>query len=201
MTSVHAPRNQVESTPWLRISAVAAPVLLLFYGLLRLVDGLDGEHGPGLAWDIGHTMFFVAFLLFGVMVVGLRHMVPATSRGRLVAAGSATVAGLFGVAAFLWVILGDLSEPIREQAPLPDPLYAVGPLLFQLGVLTLLVQLAVLRPRRLPPWSPVLVFLGFVPIAVNLDLLPLGALLILAGLAPLARRAGSSAQPAEEPLV
>jgi hypothetical protein len=31
------------------------------------------------------------------------------------------------------------------------------------------------------------VFVGFVPIAVNLDLLPLGALLILAGLAPLTR--------------
>ncbi|GAB3967414.1 hypothetical protein V1634_11385 [Plantactinospora veratri] len=193
MTTLHTSPNRVVSTLWLRVSAVAAPVLLLLYGLLRLVDGLDGDHGPGLAWDIGHTMFFVAFLLLGVVTVSLRGMVPATSPVRRIVTGTATVAGLVGVAAFLWVILGDLSEPIREQAPLPDPLYAAGPLLFQLGVLTLLVQLATLRPRRLPVWSPVLVFLGFVPIAVNLDLLPLGALLILAGLAPLARRAGSAA--------
>jgi hypothetical protein len=59
-------------------------------------------------------------------------------------------------------------------------------LLFEAGVLALLV-LATLLPPKLPVWSPVLVFLGFVPIAVNLDLLPLGALLILIGLAPLAR--------------
>lgn len=55
---------------------------------------------------------------------------------------------------------------------------------FELGLLTLLVRLVV---RRLAPWwSPVLVLLGFVPIAVNLDLLPLGALVILAGLVPVA---------------
>lgn len=52
--------------------------------------------------------------------------------------------------------------------------------------MTLLVLRVV--ARRLPSWSPVLVLLGFVSIAVNLDLLPLGALLILAGLLPLWRR-------------
>ncbi len=50
-------------------------------------------------------------------------------------------------------------------------------------------QLARLRPRRLPVWSPLLVLLGFIPIAVNLDLLPGGAILLLCGLSPLSRPA------------
>lgn len=42
--------------------------------------------------------------------------------------------------------------------------------------------------RRTPAagWSPVLVFAGFLAVGADLDLLPLGALLIGAGLAPLA---------------
>lgn len=60
----------------------------------------------------------------------------------------------------------------------------IGPLLFQLGTLTLLVLLVVVRPRRLRVWSPVVVFGGFLLLAVKLDLISIGALLILAGLTP-----------------
>jgi hypothetical protein len=168
----------------LRTTALAAPILLLSYGILRLVDGLDGDHGPGLAWDLGHTAFLVAFLLFGVLSVQLRRLIPAHGA----VASAACVAALLGVAAFVWVILGDLFPRLDDAVELPDLVFAAGPLLFQLGVMTLLVLLAALPPRRVPAWSPVLVFLGFVPIAINLDLLPLGALLILTGLVPLSRR-------------
>ena len=61
-----------------------------------------------------------------------------------------------------------------------------GPLLFQVGVLALLTILAI--RRVVPAWSPLLVLAGFVLFMVNLDLLPLGALLLLAGFAPLAGR-------------
>lgn len=81
------------------------------------------------------------------------------------------------------VILGDL---FQDLPGLPDPLMIAGPLLFQLGVLTLLTVLAV--RHHIPVLSPVLVLVGFVLFMVNLDLLPLGALLLLAGLAPLATR-------------
>ena len=84
------------------------------------------------------------------------------------------------------MILGDLFAGFHDAAPLPDALEAIGPLSFQLGVLTLLVILATARPRRLPFWSPLLVLLGFGMFAVSLDLIPIGALLVLAGLAPLA---------------
>jgi hypothetical protein len=30
-----------------RLSAIAGPLLLLAYGVLRLIDGRDGDHGPG----------------------------------------------------------------------------------------------------------------------------------------------------------
>ena len=177
----------------LRAAALAAPTLLLIYGILRLIDGADGDHGPGLAWDLGHTAFLAAFLLFGVLVVGLHGLVPSSARR---VATVATTAALIGVAAFVWVILGDLFPRLDDAVELPDPVFVAGPLLFQIGVLTLLVMLAVLPPRLLPAWSPILVFLGFIPIAVNLDLLPLGALLILAGLFPLTgARSGHSAVP------
>lgn len=168
-----------------RLAALAAPVLLLLYGVLRLIDGLDGDHGPGLAWNVGHTLFFGAFVLLGVLIVGLRQMVSHAVWPRVIAT-VATVAGLLGVAGFLWVITGDLFPSFEEAAPLPELVDMAGPLLFQVGVLTLLTMLVVARPRRLPVRSPLLVFAGFVLFAVNLDLIPIGALLVLAGLAPLA---------------
>jgi hypothetical protein len=65
-------------------------------------------------------------------------------------------------------------------------LVGFGPLLFEVGLLALLVQLAVLRPRRLPVSSPVLFVGGVVLIGINLDLLPLGAALFWLALAPAA---------------
>jgi hypothetical protein len=172
--------------PFIGFSAVAAPSLLLMYGVLRLIDGMDGHRGPGLAWNVGHTLFFVAMVLFGFLVLGLRQLVAAGRVRRL--ANAATVAGLAGVACFLWVILGDLLPDFGAALPVPDPVRLVGPLLFQLGVLVLLVVLAAGRPRRLPVWGPVLVFAGFATLAINLDLIPIGAALVLAGLTPLAAR-------------
>jgi hypothetical protein len=169
---------------FVRFCALGAPACLFLYGILRWIDGLDGDHGPGVAWNIGHTLFFVAFLLLGALMVGARRLVPSIPPRQRAVAGVATVAALIGAASFLWVTLGDLFPGLRDSAPLPGPLEAVGPLLFQIGALTLLIQLAV--ARRLPPWSPVLVFLGFLAIGVNLDLLPLGAALIGVGLAPVA---------------
>ena len=71
--------------PLVRFCAVAAPALLFLYGVLRLVDGRDGDHGPGWAWNAGHTLFFVAFVLLGTLVVAMRLRVPpaTTAQPRL----------------------------------------------------------------------------------------------------------------------
>jgi hypothetical protein len=161
-----------------RLSAIAGPLLLLAYGVLRLIDGRDGDHGPGSWWNAGHTAFLLAMLTFAALAVGVRRIVP----GRV--ADVATGAVVVGTLAFVWVILGDLFPRFDDAVEVPDAVMNLGPIVFELGLLTLLVRLVV---RRLAPWwSPVLVLLGFVPIAVNLDLLPLGALVILAGLVPVA---------------
>ncbi|WP_229378433.1 hypothetical protein [Streptomyces sp. VRA16 Mangrove soil] len=165
--------------------AVLIPVLLLWYGVLRLIDGMDGEHGPGLAWNLGHVSFLGAFVLLGALVVALRRLVPETTARRRAVADTAMVAGLSGAVCFLWVILGDLSPALSDAAPLPAPLQLAGPLAFQGGLLTLLTLLATARPRRLPVRTPVLTFVAFALITVNLDLLPVAALTLLAALAPL----------------
>ncbi|MEU9090303.1 hypothetical protein [Streptomyces sp. NPDC048428] len=180
-----------ETTRSTRLFALLVPLFLLLYGVFRLIDGREGDRGPGLAWNIGHTFFFAAFLLLGALVVELRTLVPVRTARRAAAAGAAMVAGVFGAGCFLWVILGDLFPRFDDAAPLPEPLEIAGPLAFQLGILTLLTMLVASRPARLPVWSPVLVFAAFVVIAVTLDLLPLAAVLLMAGLAPLVRtRAG-----------
>ena len=68
------------------------------------------------------------------------------------------------------------------------PSFNLGPLLFQLGLLALMLRLAVSKPRRLPWWSPISLLVGFLVLGFNLDLLPIGAILIGIALMPLAFR-------------
>ena len=178
----------------------AAPLLLFAYGIVRLIDGADGNHGPGPAWTIGHLLFLAGFLLYAAVLVGLRRLIL---RGRGVAT-VAVVAGLIGVMAFLRVIVIDLIVGIRAADPaamdrigdeydrwpgnlgIYDTFYQIGPLLFLLGLLTLAILLTV--ARKLPAWSPVLLVLGFVLITINLDLMPLGAAALLIAVLPLVTR-------------
>lgn len=180
---------------------VAAPLLFVAYGIVRLIDGADGNHGPGPAWTIGHLFFLAGILLYGAVLTGLRRLI---TRRRAVATAAVTV-GFVGVLAFVRVIVIDLivgfraadraemSRLGREYDRWPGDLgiydlcYNFGPPLFLVGLLTLAILLA--TERRLPAWSPVLLVLGFVVITVNLDLMPLGAALLLAAVLPLVRTA------------
>ncbi|MEV4808510.1 hypothetical protein [Micromonospora avicenniae] len=188
-------RVTLRPVPRMRLAAVTAPLLLLFYGVCRLADGLDGDRGPGWAWNTGHTSFLVSIVVFAVLAVELRRMLLASTPHLRTLTDTAAGVTLVGAASFLWVILGDLFAGFADPAPLPDPLYIAGPLLFQLGLLTLLVQAATLRPRRLPRWAPPLVLVGFLALAANLDLLPVGAALIFAGLLPLRAHADPHSGP------
>jgi hypothetical protein len=172
--------------PWLRPVAVTASLLLLSYGRLRLIDRLDGHSDKGAwAWNTGHTLFLFGILGFAVLIVGL-HGVLRTRSTRLRAVDDlAALAGLVGAAAFIWVILGDLFPRFADAVETPDVVLLGGPALFELGLLVLLYRAA--AARLLPVWAPVLVLVGFVAIGVNLDLLPVGAALVLAGLLPLRR--------------
>ncbi|MFF5227456.1 hypothetical protein [Dactylosporangium sp. NPDC000521] len=154
-----------------------APLLLFVYGTLRLVDGRDGHHDKdGALWNVGHACFFIAFVLLAALTV---HAYRALHR---VVALPAVVAALFGAGCFLWVIAGDIFPSFPE---LPGALQVIGPALFQLGMLTLLVLLTL--ARHVPWWSPAVVVAAFAAIGASLDLIPLAAVLLFVGLLPLGR--------------
>jgi uncharacterized membrane protein YhhN len=191
---------------------IAAPLLFILYGAVRWLDGTDGEYGPGLAWTIGHLLFLVAFLLFGVLLVRLRGAVDTVRP----LATLATAAGFVGILAFLRVIVIDLITGFRapDHAAMSrigdeydrwpgdlgiyDALYEIGPMLFVLGLLTLTILLAV--RRRLPAWSPVLVLAGFAAIIASLDLMPVGGVLLLFAFLPLGNRNRTRSSPARQPI-
>jgi hypothetical protein len=186
---------------------MAGPSLLLAYGCARLVDGLDGAHGPGPAWTVGHGFFLVGLILFGVLMFGLRRLVPGSATPRRLLAAIACGLGALGIAAFVRVVVLDLaigsratdhadmarvSARIGNFPGVPEEVDDLGPMLFMVGLLTLLIQLALLRPRRLPWWSPVLAAAAFLAVTADLDLLPLAGLLFLVALTPLVSRQPSS---------
>ncbi|KKK06387.1 hypothetical protein [Micromonospora sp. HK10] len=185
MTLTDAPAR--PAYPWLRPTAVTASLLLLGYGILRLIDRLDGHSDKGAwAWNTGHTLFLLGIVTFGALIVGLHGLLRTVSPRPRTVDDVAAVAGLVGGVCFVWVILGDLFPRFAEAVPPPDAVLLGGPVLFELGLLVLLVR--AVGPRLLPAWGPVLVLAGFVAIAVNLDLLPVGAALVFGGLLPLRTR-------------
>jgi hypothetical protein len=181
-----------------KIAYLAAPALIAAYGIVRLIDGLDGSHGPGPAWTIGHVLFGIGLLLFVPVLLGLRR---ALDRGRALGTGAVTL-GVLGLVAFVRTVVIDLlagfgsadraamSVKYARYDEFPgglsdganDLLSALGPSLFGVGLLILLVQHTV--HRRLAWWSPVLGLAGFIVMSVSLDLLPLGALSLLLALVP-----------------
>ena len=167
----------------MRSMAFAAPLFLLAYGVLRWIDGLDGHRKGGPAWDLGHLAFLASMVTFVLLAVALCRRATLARRIALVAAAAAVL----GSGCMIWVILGDLSASFQDRYPLPDLLQTAGPIGFVLGMIGLLsLQVAA---GRLPVWSPMLFFAGYTAISVNLDLLPVAALILLGALYPLAAAA------------
>ncbi|WP_424529252.1 hypothetical protein ACOZ38_06695 [Sphaerisporangium viridialbum] len=181
----------------------AAPLFLLAYGVIRLLDGLDGSRGPGVAWTTGHAAFLIGLLLFGPVVLGMRRMVAAGTTGLRFTATLSTVIAMLGMAATAGQAVIDLAvglsaadrpemnhlfQQVQGYPGVTPAFYTVGPVLFYVGLLALVVLLAVVTPGRVSGWSPALVVLGTALMAVNLDLIPVGAVCYWLALAPLGRR-------------
>jgi len=176
-----------------------APIFLVLYGVAHMIDGLDGNYGPGIAWTLGHIMFLSGMLTFALVLVGLHRRIGQDTAKHKLIAGLALVCGLIGLSVFVRVIIIDIITGLRagdhaDMASISARLnaypsagleryYNVGPLLFQLGMLTLMIQMVVLH--RLPWWGPVLLLAGFLLLGFNLNLLVPGALLIGCALMPL----------------
>jgi hypothetical protein len=191
----------MKFTRFIRISFVAAPTFLFLYGIAHFFDSLDGSYGPGAAWTVGHILFLFGLIMFGFVIVGLYLRIQDETMWRAVIARCAMIIGLVGLIAFIRSPIIDIVAGLRAsdnsamgaiQAQLNfypstplSPYYNFGPLLFQLGLLALMVQLAILKPRHLPWWSPVLLLLGFLTLGFDLNLLLVGATLIGFALLPL----------------
>ncbi len=164
--------------------ALAAPALLAVYGLFRIIDGLDGGHGPGLSWTAGHIAFFASILGFGVLGVQLARTAP----GRLAPITAvASTAMLTGVALFLWVILTDLVPGLEQVWEPSGALMLIGPAALSLGLTGLL---ALNVGSEVAPWTPIVFFGAFIVIGADL-----GFLLPAAGAMVLALRPRAKADP------
>ncbi|WP_214413079.1 hypothetical protein [Sphaerisporangium fuscum] len=186
-----------------RIAFIAAPVLVFAYGVIRILDGLDGSRGPGLAWTTGHLAFMAALVLFVRTFWTMRRMAGgnalATTGAVVGTAGVVALLAQFGIDIAVGFLSADhagmnvLFDQVRSVPGVPIAVYDGGPFLFYAGQLALVAQLAAMR--RVKAWTPVLVLLDLVVPFIDKDLIPLGALCLLVSYVPLARGA-AVARPA-----
>ncbi|MEU7743643.1 hypothetical protein [Nonomuraea sp. NPDC049158] len=187
-----------------RTALIAAPLLVLTYGLLRIIDGLDGVRGPGLAWTAGHLAFLGALTLFIPIFWEMRRML-----GRSALATTALVVGVVGIgcAAAQFAIdiivgflaadhdaMGPMFEQVKAVPGVSLAVYGAGPILFYVAQLSFAALLA--GNRLVKVWVPVVVLAEIVLSAVNLDLIPVGAILLLVSFLPLMGRRTTTARHA-----
>jgi hypothetical protein len=186
-----------------RPAFVAAPVLVMGYGVIRLIDGLDGIRGPGPAWTIGHLAFLGALVAFISVFWQMRRM----AGGRILATVSAA-AGTFGALALITQFSIDIAagflatdhyrmsmiiQPVRTLPGISQLAYDFGPYAFYLGQFALVALLAV--QRRIKLWTPVLVLADLAMPFIDKDLIPLGAVLLLVSFLPMARGTAAPVHP------
>lgn len=187
-----------------RIPFIAAPVLTFAYGVIRILDGLDGERGPGLAWSTGHLAFIAAMVMFLLVFKDLRRLAGrdmlSTVTALVAAVGALALITQFGVDIVAGLLADDragMSEIIRSVQSNPFvslATYDVGPYLFYVGQLVLVVQLAV--QRRIATWTPLLVLFDLVMPLVDKDLIPVGAAVLLVSFVSISKRVPARAVPA-----
>ncbi|TDC01141.1 hypothetical protein E1267_32685, partial [Nonomuraea longispora] len=184
-----------------RTAYITAPLLVLAYGVIRIVDGFDGSRGPGPAWTIGHVAFLAALALF---IVIFRDMWRILGRTRLATAH--LVVGIVGIvcAATQFLIdiaigflaadhdaMGPLFEQVQAVPGAQPVIYDVGPFLFYVAQLALVVHLAARKQVKI--WTPALVTVDLALPLIDKDLMSVGAFFLLVSFWPLARRSTSAA--------
>jgi hypothetical protein len=194
------PTAHGDSQTLARTAFVAAPALLFCYGVIRL---LNPGHGPGLGWTSSHLAFLLGLLLFAPVLLDLRRRASVGPSVLVRPATAALVVGLVGlttavVQAAIDIVVGarasthaDMSRMFSQVKDVPGvtpAIYTVGPILFYVALAVLAGLLAARTPRGLPIWGAVLVLVGVVLPAVNLDLIPEAAVLLVAAFVPLLRR-------------
>jgi multisubunit Na+/H+ antiporter MnhB subunit len=187
-----------------RIPFIAAPVLTFTYGVIRIIDGFDGERGPGPAWTIGHLVFIAAMVMF---LLVFRHLHRLAGRDTLstvtlvvAAVGAVALIGQFGVDIVNGFLsddharMAEISRSVHKNQLVALALYDVGPYLFYAGQFVLVVQLAV--TRRIAGWTPFLLLVDLIMPLVDKDLIPIGAAALLVSFVSISRRIPAEPVPA-----
>ncbi|ROO88211.1 hypothetical protein EDD29_5873 [Actinocorallia herbida] len=174
---------------------IAAPLLTVVYGVIRLLDGRDGERGPGLAWTSGHLAFLVGVGLFAVALWEMRRRAGsgtlATATAVVALVGAGCLVAQFGIDIVVGALaedhaaMGSMSETVSGVPGVELAVYALGPILFYVGLMVAACHLAAVG--ELPAWGAGLVVLSVLTAFAGNDLIPVAGLLLAAGLAPLAR--------------
>ncbi|MFE5092950.1 hypothetical protein ACFRCI_21960 [Streptomyces sp. NPDC056638] len=180
---------------------LAGPALMAGYGVVRLLGRAVSDYGPGVWWMLAHLLFLAGVLVFVPVFLGLRKTAVVRG-GRRVAVDVAAWAGLVGAAAvavqaLIDLVVGfvaadeqamsELFERVQDVPGVMPLVYTVVPLLFWFGLLALVTLLVFFRRDLVRAWAPVAVLAGVVLTAMNLDLLPIGALCIGLALLPVLR--------------
>ncbi|MEU8102172.1 hypothetical protein AB0C18_00420 [Nonomuraea muscovyensis] len=179
-----------------RTAFVAAPLLILAYGLIRIADGFDGERGPGLAWTTGHLAFLAALVLFVPIFREMRRMLggtPLATAGLVIGVAGLACAGtqfvidiVVGFMAADHAAMGVLFDQVKAVPGVQLAVYDAGPFFFYAAQLMLVTHLA--ARRQVKAWTPLLVLLDVALPVIDRDFIPVGALLLLVSFLPLARR-------------
>lgn len=179
-----------------RTAFIAAPLLTFAYGVIRILDGLDGSRGPGLAWTTGHLAFLGALVAFVFVFAQMRRLAGAdwvsTVAAVIGTAGALALSGQFAIDVVAGLLSTDhqglslLTADIRSTPGVDVALYDVGPYLFYIGQIALVVRLAVMR--QINAWTPLLVAFDLVTPLVDKDFIPLGAIVLLISFVFIAKR-------------
>ncbi|MEV1067240.1 hypothetical protein [Streptomyces sp. NPDC050263] len=182
------------------IAFAAAPLLVIVYAGLRILDGLDGERGPGPAWTAGHLAFLAALILFVPVFLELRRLAGrgpfATGTavvgvvGTLCSMAQITIDIVVGARADDHAAMRGMFADVQSVPGVALVVYTAGPALLFLGLLVLFCRLA--AARTVPVWRAVAVALAVLVSLLGLDMLPAVGLLLYLGLAPLPGRRGVS---------
>lgn len=166
--------------------------------MIRILDGLDGSRGPGLAWTTGHLAFIAVPAMFISTFLQMRRIAGRNALSNV----SATI-GIVGILALstqfvIDMVVGFLRadragmgvrfEEIQAVPGVSIAVYDGGPFFFYIGRLALVV-------RRVKVRTPFLVLLDLLLPFIDKDLIPLGAVFLLASFAPLAGQVSPTAKP------
>ncbi|WP_188194257.1 hypothetical protein [Nonomuraea sp. SYSU D8015] len=170
-----------------RFTFIAAPLLMLAYGLIRILDGLDGVYGPGLAWTAGHLAFMGGLVFFVVIFRDLYRRLgrawPATISVILGLAGIACLFAQFGIDIVIGFMaadrdaMGTMFDQVQALPAVRLAVYDVGPFLFYVAQFALVVHLAV--RGQVKAWMPVMMLAGLVLPVIDKDLIPVSAIVLV----------------------